>query len=220
MRNKYLSIKCSLCVRLSIFIKCNDHQIRSRSIAWRRIAVFPTKVIFDTMVDIVIWINNNLGCFFPNLPAAIGNCSCKYLTAFINTYIVRSWLLSWINWSKEVQDICGWFGPCKFCPCFHHSARSTYRLNTIISARTEVVLYWGWVCTWIIMPLRIWLVLGSPVQSDLLSIFGKTGTGTGLYRLMDHKKPDWTDVNQFSTVIVSFWWLTDRSWLVTVSTSQ
>jgi len=34
------------------------------------------------------------------------------------------------------------------------------------------------------------LVLGSPVQSGLLSKFHKTGTGTGLQRLKDHEKLD------------------------------
>jgi hypothetical protein len=34
------------------------------------------------------------------------------------------------------------------------------------------------------------LVLGSPVQSGLSSIFGKTETETGLERLMDCQKPD------------------------------
>jgi hypothetical protein len=34
------------------------------------------------------------------------------------------------------------------------------------------------------------LVLGSPVQSGLLSKFDKTGTGTGLCRLKNYEKPD------------------------------
>jgi hypothetical protein len=38
--------------------------------------------------------------------------------------------------------------------------------------------------------IRLGLVLGSPVQSSLLSKFDKTGTGTGLHRLKNYKKLD------------------------------
>jgi hypothetical protein len=34
------------------------------------------------------------------------------------------------------------------------------------------------------------VVLGSPVQSGLLSKFDKTGSGTGLCRLKNYEKPD------------------------------
>ena len=44
------------------------------------------------------------------------------------------------------------------------------------------------------------IVLGSSVRSSLSSIFGKTGTGTSLYGLRNHKRPDRTDVNRFSAV--------------------
>jgi hypothetical protein len=54
-------------------------------------------------------------------------------------------------------------------------------------------------------------VFESPVRSGLLSKFGKTETETGLYRLMDRKKPHLTDTDRFSAVFVGFWRFED--WL-------
>jgi len=54
---------------------------------------------------------------------------------------------------------------------------------------------------------QFYLVLGSPVQSGLLSKFDKTGTRTGPHRLKNHEKLNWTNINWFSVVLVSFLWL-------------
>ena len=57
----------------------------------------------------------------------------------------------------------------------------------------------------------VYVVLGSLVQSSLLSKFDKTETRTGPPRLKNHEKLDWTNVNRFSAVLVSFLPLKDRS---------
>jgi hypothetical protein len=62
------------------------------------------------------------------------------------------------------------------------------------------------------------LVLGSLVQSGLLSKFDKTGTETGPHRFRNLEKLDQTDVNWFSVVFVGFCQLKDRSQPVSVST--
>ena len=62
---------------------------------------------------------------------------------------------------------------------------------------------------------------GGPVSVLVFSsIFEKTKTETSLQRLADCKKLDWTDMNWFRAVLVSFLQLTGQSWLVTVSTSH
>jgi len=68
-----------------------------------------------------------------------------------------------------------------------------------------------WVILWQI-------VLGSPVQSSLLSKFDKTGTWTSPHKLKNLEKLDWTNVNWFSAVLVGFLWLKDWSQPVSVST--
>jgi len=59
-----------------------------------------------------------------------------------------------------------------------------------------------------------YLVLGSPVQSGLLSNFDKTKTWTGPHKSTNLEKLDWTKVNRFSAVFVSFLWLKDQSQMV------
>ena len=65
-----------------------------------------------------------------------------------------------------------------------------------------------------------YVVLGSPVQSGLSPIFGKTETETGLQQLEDPQKLDRTDVNRFMSVLCGFLRLRDRSEPVTVQTSS
>ena len=55
------------------------------------------------------------------------------------------------------------------------------------------------------------VVLGSPVQSSLLSNFDKTETWTSPHKSTNLEKLDWTDVNWFSAVFVGFLWLKDWS---------
>jgi len=55
------------------------------------------------------------------------------------------------------------------------------------------------------------LVLGSPVQSGLLSNFDKTETWTGPHKSTNLKKLDWTNINWFSAVFVGFLRLKDQS---------
>jgi hypothetical protein len=62
------------------------------------------------------------------------------------------------------------------------------------------------------------LVLGSPVQSGLLSNFDKTETWTGPRKLTSLEKLDRTDINRFSAVFRGFLRLKDRSQPVSVST--
>jgi hypothetical protein len=64
------------------------------------------------------------------------------------------------------------------------------------------------------------LVLGSPVQSGLLSKFDKTETWTGPHKLTNLEKLDRTDINRSSAVLVGFLWLKDWSQLVSVSTVE
>ena len=63
---------------------------------------------------------------------------------------------------------------------------------------------------------NLWLVLVSLVQFGLLSKLDKTGTRTSLHRLKDLKKLDWTNINWFSAVLVSFYdGKTNLNWLTT-----
>jgi hypothetical protein len=68
-----------------------------------------------------------------------------------------------------------------------------------------VVLYSHCVCVVVSI-----VVLGSLVQSGLLSNFDKTGTETGPHRLKNLEKLNRTDVNRFSAVFIGFLRLTDR----------
>jgi hypothetical protein len=54
---------------------------------------------------------------------------------------------------------------------------------------------WNGVLTLQYLPGYYPVVLESPVQSGLLSIFGKTETETGFYQLIDWKRLDKTDVD-------------------------
>jgi hypothetical protein len=62
------------------------------------------------------------------------------------------------------------------------------------------------------------IVLGSPVQSSLLSNFDKTETWNSPHKLTNLEKLDQTDINHFSAVLVGFLQLKDQSQPVSVST--
>ncbi len=138
------------------FIICHDYKIWSWSITRWRVTIFSAEIIFHSVIDIVISIYNKSGCSFPNLPTSICYCSCKHLAAFINTYVIRPWILSLIDWSQKILNICWRFWSCKLCPGNNNTTRCPNSLNTIKSSSPEVVYRWWWICIWIIILLWIW----------------------------------------------------------------
>ena len=124
----------------TIAIIFNSHKIWSRSITWWRIAICPAKIICDTVIDIMIGINNESWCMLPYfIPTSIIHRGLENLTTFINTNIIRSWLFSLINRLQKLQNFCCWLWFCKFSPCYHNTTWCTYSFHTVVSGWTKII---------------------------------------------------------------------------------
>ena len=166
-----LSVESTFIVWIPIDIMLHNHKIRCRSIQWCWIAPFTTKIITGTMVDIVIWVNYESCCLFPNIPWSIADSSTKHLTTFVNAYIIWPHIWCWIYCIQEIQDICWRFSFVKQCPSMHCTTWSTECFHKIKMRRYKIVIFPTlWTC---ILIIRQWHGFPQPVRV--------TGMGTGGY---------------------------------------
>ena len=127
-----------MCIPINIMF--HNHKIRCRSIQWCWIAPFTTKIIIGTMVDIVIWINYESSCLFPNIPWLIDNGSAKNPTALINAYIIWSHIWCGVYCIQKIQDLCWRFRFVKQCPSMHSTTWSTEGFHTIEMRRYKIIV--------------------------------------------------------------------------------
>ena len=90
MTKTNLSVESLFIVCIPSDIMLHNYKIMCRSIQWCWIAPFTTKIIIGMMVDIVIWINYESSCLFPNIPWSIGDSSsiCSFFV-FMSAFRTR-----------------------------------------------------------------------------------------------------------------------------------
>ena len=159
---------------------------------WRGIAICSAKVICDLMIDIVISVNNNSCCMFPNsIPISITDSSSQHFTSFVNAYIIRTWCFSLINILQKLQNICWQLWSCKFCPCYHNTAWCTDGLYTVISGWTKKVRRWR----------RILIIMAPSIWSSSLWI-----PNLRFSRPLQHSMNSWLNITSaVFSVFIPFW---------------
>ena len=135
----YLSVECSLVMRLSLLIIFNNHKIRSWTIQWCRITPFTTQVISCPMIDIVIWINYKSSCLLPYIPGSIADTGSKHKTSFVNADVVRTRVFRRVYPAQELQNLGGRLGFCKLGPCNNNTTWSINGLHTVKARCGQVV---------------------------------------------------------------------------------
>ena len=160
MTKTNLSVESLFIVCIPSDIMLHNYKIRCRSIQWCWIAPFTTKIIIGMMVDIVIWINYESSCLFPNIPWSIADSSTKHLTTFVNAYIIWPHIRCWIYCIQEIQDMCWRFSFVKQCPSMHSTTWSTDGFHMMKTRRYKMVIFptlWTWILImWLHLSIPLW----------------------------------------------------------------
>ena len=126
---------------IPLFILFYNNKIGGRPIARCRTAPLSTQVVYYTMVDIMVRINNKSSCFLPNsIPRSIGNTGTEQKTCFVYANICWSGFFCWEYLFQKCQYICWWLRFGKLCPCNNHTTWSAYCFHTIESWGSKVIV--------------------------------------------------------------------------------
>ena len=155
-----LCIECPFIIWLPTFIIVQNYKIWCRTIQGCRIAPWSAQKICDSVVDVMVCINNESACLWPSLPAARSNAMAQHHTSFVNANIIWAWFFCWIDCLQKLHNVWGSFCIGKFCPCNNNSTWSTNCFNTVKPTWHKVsgILHFRgrlimrlctWLCSWL-----------------------------------------------------------------------